>query len=136
MMMLTKKQILDSPQRIRNLENVAGVYFLIKGDEIIYIGSSKNVLNRIYSPVHKTKKFDSFFVLSVENKESLKEVEARYVIRLAPRLNITVPKNSHVVFAGSAKGVKNMRINLEATIIGEKLYYIIPNELKTNKEKK
>ena len=51
------------------ITKIKGVYFLYKNDELVYIGSSKNILERI--PKHlKDKDFN--FYKYIEVKEGLK----------------------------------------------------------------
>lgn len=64
------------------------VYFLFKGEKIVYIGITKNILKRITS--HKSTfrgKFDSFSYIGCEKKDSLK-IERKYLIKYNPKFNI------------------------------------------------
>jgi len=64
----------------------SGVYFLIKDDEIIYVGQSRNIIYRI--GVHSRKvEFDSFSYIEVD-EELLSIVEQSFIKRFNPRLNI------------------------------------------------
>jgi hypothetical protein len=70
---------------IRPLEPV--VYFLISGDEVVYVGQTCNLLTRIGN--HQSTyagKFDSFAFLPVARENLLAE-EKKWIILLNPRLN-------------------------------------------------
>lgn len=61
-----------------------GVYFLIDGDRVVYVGQSVNVYSRIAS--HYDKAFDKFaFILC--NKDMLNGLESLYIHLLRPPLN-------------------------------------------------
>lgn len=62
-----------------------GVYFLMVGNEVVYVGQSVNPCQRI--PQHRPDKiFDRALVLPVD-KEQLDSVESDYIKRLSPALN-------------------------------------------------
>lgn len=64
---------------------VCGVYFLIKGDEIIYVGQSINIHQRIGDHA-KSKDFDTFTYAEC-NKNDLSVMEAKYITKFKPKLN-------------------------------------------------
>lgn len=70
-----------------------GIYFLIQGDEIIYIGQSRDCYRRLSehenSPPRKS--FDAYCVIEV-SPGKLDEIEAAYIAKFQPRLNITLPR--------------------------------------------
>ena len=61
-----------------------GIYFLVKDDEIIYIGQSINIPARLAQ--HVNKHFDRVFVLECSQSE-LNTVERIYLNHFRPRLN-------------------------------------------------
>lgn len=65
------------------------IYYLFKGEEIVYVGSTANIYSRIAKHI-KTKDFDSFTYRKVTNKDIF-EVEAREIIKHQPKLNLTLP---------------------------------------------
>lgn len=70
---------------------LSGVYFLIKDDEVVYIGQSTNVQSRI-STGHKDKEYDEAFMLLIP-EEYLQEVETAFIAALNPIYNRTsLPK--------------------------------------------
>lgn len=70
---------------------IVGVYFLIAGTEVVYVGQSRNVCARIQAHVGN-KIFDKIAVLRVEAAE-LDFVESVYIHALGPRLNGPPPKS-------------------------------------------
>lgn len=65
-------------------EQSCGVYFLIKDDEIIYIGQSINIAHRIAS--HRDKDFDSMAFIGCL-KTDLDVLESLYILAYRPKLN-------------------------------------------------
>ena len=61
-----------------------GVYFLIHGDEIVYIGASCNVLSRILQ--HADKIYDRIFFIPVDPLY-LVTVEMNYIQKYKPKYN-------------------------------------------------
>ena len=75
------------------VENLVGVYFLIKNDEVVYVGqSSINILGRIAKHLRSNKEFDSFSYMRCD-KEDIDAMEAKYIAALIPRLNVSFGKN-------------------------------------------
>jgi len=64
--------------------NLSGIYFLMSGSEIIYIGQSKNIFARPFS--HKDKKHDRVIVLKIP-KLLLDFVESAFIGLYLPFLN-------------------------------------------------
>lgn len=62
-----------------------GVYFLMDGEEVIYIGKSLNPFARIGAHVLE-KDFDGVFVLPVDEKD-LTDYEGALIVYFKPRLN-------------------------------------------------
>ena len=75
---------LEQCQRLQP-PNYSGVYFLRRGEEIVYVGQSKNVACRIADHINK-KFFDSILIMSVP-LEALSSVETYWIGRLKPVLN-------------------------------------------------
>ena len=65
-------------------ENFSGVYFLLDGDEIVYVGQAVNIYSRIAQ--HTDKQFDRYaFVLC--DVDMLDNLESLYIHVLRPKLN-------------------------------------------------
>jgi hypothetical protein len=67
-----------------------GVYLLISGEEIVYVGRAENVSARIHQHC-ETKDFDRAFCVQVPNEEHRCWVEHWLVRALRPRLNAVIP---------------------------------------------
>lgn len=62
-----------------------GIYFLIKGEEIVYVGQSTNIFYRV-GQHEGVKDFDTFTYLECD-KEHLDLLEARYITKIKPKYN-------------------------------------------------
>lgn len=90
--------------------SLCGIYFLIYKHEVVYVGQSLDIEHRI--SVHRLtgeKNFDSWSYQLFEDYE-LDDAEAEYIVRLAPRYNITLPVNSNWVNLSMAKRKLNMSL--------------------------
>jgi hypothetical protein len=68
---------------IRRLK--CGVYFLIKDEQVVYVGQSINITQRIAEHT-KTKDFDTFTYVQCK-REDLNRIEALYITKLKPKYN-------------------------------------------------
>lgn len=77
--------------RVPNLHQVnlgmfsSGIYFLCNSDEVVYVGQSSNIAQRVKSHID-VKSFDRVYALPVPSKE-LNDVEAAFIKYLQPRYN-------------------------------------------------
>lgn len=83
---LTADQIIASaiPKSV-----ICGVYFLIRGDRIVYVGQSKNALRRIARHVDDGREFDQFAIAPC-NEADLDRLERTYITALYPDENLTL----------------------------------------------
>lgn len=82
---------------------ISGVYFLIKQQEIVYIGQSKNVMARLTAHDRENVgEFDSFSWIHCPSG-FLDEFEARCIFAFLPRLNKAFPKNRKILTRREAK---------------------------------
>lgn len=66
----------------------SGVYFLVSGDEVVYVGQAVSVLRRLHDHAHRLgKAFDSAYWLDVPRAD-LADVERVWIERLRPRYNV------------------------------------------------
>lgn len=64
------------------------IYFLLSGDEIVYVGQSKHGISRIYKHVtDKTKSFTHYFYHSCP-VEYLNYLEKLYIKKFTPKYNL------------------------------------------------
>lgn len=91
-MMLSKEQIL---KKAKLKFNCRGVYFLIKNNEIIYIGSSINIYGRLVTHYNSID-FDShsFIKMNMLDKKELRIIEAEYILKYLPKHNCKLPVNN------------------------------------------
>lgn len=68
---------------------ITGVYFLFKGEELVYIGQSINIMGRINN--HNIVNWDTFSYIEVP-KYDLDAVEKEYILKYKPRENGTYLK--------------------------------------------
>ena len=66
-----------------------GVYFLIQEDDVIYVGKSINIFNRIARHRSDGREFDSFAYLLCP-MDALEQTEATYITAFMPWLNIAL----------------------------------------------
>jgi excinuclease UvrABC nuclease subunit len=71
---------------------ICGIYFLIAGDEIVYVGQARNIFFRLAAHYNSDKVFQTFSYVECAPEE-LCELEAEYIVAFAPRYNITLPPN-------------------------------------------
>jgi hypothetical protein len=84
---LTNRVLLSESEIVSSAnpwEAATGVYFLIDGNKIVYVGQSVNVYARIAQ--HHNKVFDSFAFIPCD-KDSLDNLESLYIHILRPLLN-------------------------------------------------
>ena len=75
----------DLPRR--DIRLICGVYFLYAGDELVYIGQSKNVVGRVASHCSdEYKEFTTYSFIDVPYHK-LREVEAELISKYRPRYN-------------------------------------------------
>lgn len=79
------------------------VYFLISGGEIVYVGKSKNVLERLSS--HRGKDFDAVATVAC-SADQLDLMEIAYIAALEPRLNVRIKESGsgEIYFSQRGRG--------------------------------
>ena len=84
---ITGKALLQPEQIVKAAipwHTASGVYFLVDGDEVVYVGQSVNIYNRI--PQHHDKKFDRYMYVPCKH-ELLNVLESLYIHCLRPKFN-------------------------------------------------
>lgn len=81
--LLTNHQIADASWRY---VPICGIYFLIQDGEVVYVGQSIDVLNRVAEHAAGPKQFDRYYYIEVE-PQHLNTVEADYIVTLGPKYN-------------------------------------------------
>lgn len=75
----------------RGITPISGIYFLVHNAEIVYIGQSRDVLLRLSTHVREDKKIFTSFAVVEAPPEKLDDLEAKYIAKFAPILNIQRP---------------------------------------------
>jgi len=80
---VTIESIIEEYRRNRN----CFIYFLLKDDNLVYVGKSNNgILGRISSHI-KDKDFDSAYYVASSSEELLDEYEKKYIVKYKPKYN-------------------------------------------------
>jgi hypothetical protein len=94
---------------LQRAENV-GIYFLLRGGHVVYIGQSKNLLFRIGAHIAEAgKDFDAYAVLPCEPSE-LDKLEIENIVRYAPEYNRTLPTTSGHISITKIRELSGVRI--------------------------
>lgn len=107
MLLPLPKTIIENSERPPSI--VAGVYFLIKDERVIYIGRSFDVVSEVRFQINYGAEFDSYSTLSFSMEapdEIMAIAQAWYIIKMKPKLNSDVPKNP--IFMGFADFLKEL----------------------------
>lgn len=80
--MLTAAQVVDLPGVPRS-----GVYFLLRGETVVYVGRSASILARINTHYSGPMEFDGVRFVAAEGLE-MDRLEQLYIARFAPEYNI------------------------------------------------
>ena len=76
----------ETPDLILDARKNYLIYFLLQGDEVVYVGQTTQNLIRPFS--HKDKTFDSVAIIyQSEDKEELNVIEEYYIKKYAPKYN-------------------------------------------------
>lgn len=103
------KAIIESSQSIKHCL-CPGIYYLIKDSEIVYIGQSTNMFNRIGSHATAGKKdFDSFYTKPLP-RDQLYHHEVREILKHRPRYNKTLPSNK------TYANIHTLRVDFQMTV--------------------
>ncbi len=76
------------------------IYFLTKGDDVIYVGQSSNLKNRLGG--HRDKDYDGISFISVP-EHAMNDVEAHYIVKFNPELNNALPSSNLYVSKGNVR---------------------------------
>lgn len=86
----SKERILESAiskRRFLGTVKVSAVYFLIKGDEVVYIGASTNVHKRVATHAESRDWMWSHATFQACPPGLLAAIERKYLLRFRPRYN-------------------------------------------------
>lgn len=81
-------EILSGIEGIKPLKRIRGVYFLFLNEQIVYIGQSNNVHQRIQDHIsQKEKDFNKVFYQPVPPDVDILAVEKQYILHFRPKYN-------------------------------------------------
>lgn len=81
-------ELFNKAEKINININGKHVYYLLDGDEVVYVGISSNVMHRIGT--HKSSKdkyFDSFMVVEIPDDEDIELIEFFEITKFQPKYN-------------------------------------------------
>lgn len=91
---------------------ISGIYFLFDHDEVVYVGRSNDIIQRIFSH-RKTKQFTHHFILPLkfetEDEESL---ESALILHFTPRYNGGLPGGFFQKLSRVARDYREKGINI------------------------
>ena len=70
------------------------VYFLSKGNDVVYVGSSRQILTRISAHISGDMDFDGVSVKEYKTARAMYNAESEAIVRLNPKHNICLPVNN------------------------------------------
>ena len=107
-----KEHIVSNSIKLKQ-DVICGVYFLICKGNIVYVGSSKDVMTRITN--HRKnmfstgKFFDSYYIMRSNHKD-IRQLEPKYIKMFKPKYNIVhkndIPLRSKYVWKTDLKSEK------------------------------
>lgn len=77
---------------ISEKDSMYGIYFLIKGSTIVYVGQTTQGLSRTFAHI-KTKDFNKYYFFPCE-KNLLSSLESAYILKFKPKYNKILVYNS------------------------------------------
>lgn len=86
--------ILENATSVNALGSDCGIYFLLSGKTIVYVGQTQNLyIARVIAHLSEGKEFDSYFALPCPPEE-LSNWEAYFILKFQPFYNSSIPKNT------------------------------------------
>lgn len=99
---------------------VCGIYFLLQGEEVVYIGKSKNFWLRLSDHFNSDKKFDNIYFLPAK-EEILLRLEEKYILEYKPLYNKTLSNSGYIS--------KNFYRDILIQRVGKKIPAFLINDL-------
>lgn len=86
-----------APKEINLIDPDHQIYFLTKDDgEVVYIGKTKNIMQRLSTHLCKEKDFDKAYMIDIDDW-TMEQVEAAFIQYARPMYNKTVTKINYGV---------------------------------------
>ena len=83
------------------------VYFLLDGEEIVYVGKSINYHQRLKAH-SKNKKFDSYYLLKCKNEKEMDILEFDFIVKFEPKYNSVLPASEYYFSVNKIKEKLNI----------------------------
>ena len=99
---ISEEEILETAIAVTSAR---GLYFLIRKNEIVYVGQSENVHARVMKHYAEgTKKFDSYSYILITSG-NLDYIEGEYILEIEPQYNTTLPTYDGVASLAMLKSI-------------------------------
>jgi len=105
---LTKDIILQEQIEKSVVNPKCGIYFLIKNNNIIYVGQSIDIWSRVMTHSLDIEKDFDYFSCHFCDKPYLDELELKYILKFKPSLNRNLPPNNQ--YMTKQQLLKNLKI--------------------------
>lgn len=132
-MLLSKEEIISQAMQYKNY---TGVYFLIRSNRIVYIGSSFKINKRLMTQYGGNIKFDSCSFIEVKTDKvlRLRAMEAEYILKYKPLYNITIPSNEKYININNGLPPEIVKINnkFKVDLLRQKGFELIEFESENN----
>ncbi len=116
------------------VKRIRCIYFLYKGEEIVYIGQSINMFSRLFQHIaEKIKEFDSLRYMEVPELIDLDNLEKHLIIKYRPVYNV------YIKFGHDSKQLRNnkeLEDTFELTKIQRKERELVEEDKKKRREKR
>lgn len=86
-----------------DIDNECFVYFLVRNNEVVYVGQTRNGVGRIRQ--HKDKVFDSVYILNC-NSDDLNDLEDMFIVKYNPEYNQVLNSSAHISMRKLCKMVR------------------------------
>ncbi len=120
---MTTDEIIEQALPV-NLDAMVGVYFLLDGNEIVYVGQSRSNIPARVQCHAKDKVFQRFTVMPCPVSD-LDYMEASFIAKYAPKYNRVIKGNSSIKGVGIMPNIDNCKGIAEVACIGGNLYILM-----------
>jgi len=118
MNLLTKKEITQKP--FGGGVVFKGVYFLIKDNEVAYVGQSQDIMKRISQHL-STKDFNNYYIQEIDEEiDYLDEIETAYIAKFVPKYNKFIKTDINKKIMDFT--VPNQKLSIDVFVLNNKIY--------------
>lgn len=124
--MMTENEVVKAAVK---LEKMVGIYFLIVGRKVVYVGQSKDIQHRIRTHITAGKRFDAYHYVQC-HVDDLDRFESSYIALFKPRWNVHMPeRKNRIRFTASGKAIMDLELEPAARPILEPKPHAFPRTL-------